>query len=189
MYPINNSITGTSFTNYVYGGDVYINYYDEEQMKMYFDKTADTSNGNFEDPGDNKISVAICMPCESPMNTDYRDVGSTWKRTRDGGDYPTSFQYTLEKRFNPVYRQENNVVEKYFAKDFLSNFVEEQPTRIWASENKINGELIDNWRVFKPNNSIEVDGIYGPINRLINFKDRLYFFQDSAFGIVSKIEV
>lgn len=176
-----NDITGTSHEPIVYGGDITVNYFDDEHIQFYINKET-AFQEPYLDPVTHKLSVAVVCPCESTVNTEFR-IGRHWAADRDPSNMlayeSNSYSY------NRVYTQENNVCEKYFAQDFLSNFVEEQPTRIWASENKINGELIDSWRIFRANNSTEVDGVYGPINRIINFQDKLHFFQDSGFGIAA----
>lgn len=176
--------TGTSFTQNVFGGDTYLTYYDEETMR--FNSRIDLVSGEpYDDPAilDHKLSVAVLFPCESDVNPAWR-TGLHWSNERTAAD-SSSFDNDITYYYNPVYNQSNNVSQKFYAKDFLADFVEEQPNRIWASENKINGELVDSWRQFKSASYLEVDGIYGPINRILNFKDTLYFFQDGAFGAAS----
>lgn len=57
--------------------------------------------------------------------------------------------------------------------------------RIYASEIKINGETADNWTNFKVNNTMDVDGHHGPINKLEVLNEKLLFFQDSGTGMVA----
>lgn len=165
----------------VYGGDTYINYYDQEHIEQYWSGDP-VVNGALKAPGTNRLGVAVCLPCESVVNTDFRN-GATWAGNRvfdNMGAYQSN-SYDIYS----IYRQQNNTYEKFFEKDFLLNIVEEHPHQLWASDNKIDGELVDSWRSFRANNSTEVNGIYGPINRIITFKDQLYFYQDSAFGTAS----
>jgi len=68
---------------------------------------------------------------------------------------------------------------KYSVDDLLMT------NRIVSSELKNNNELINNWTKFKFANYLDVDSQYGPITNLKNFKNRLYYFQDSAVGIAS----
>ena len=49
------------------------------------------------------------------------------------------------------------------------------------SDVKINSELIDSWTSFGINNFKDVDD-YGPINKIINDRDEVFFFQDKAVG-------
>lgn len=122
------------------------------------------------------------FPTESYVNTSFRK-GATFAANRNGSDMGAyqSNDYTIPS----MYYQPNNTVEKgTYAKDFVLKTVEEHPHQLWAGE-KIDGELIDSWRSFKSNNSIEVNGIYGPINAIKVFKDRLYFYQNAALGVAS----
>ena len=58
-------------------------------------------------------------------------------------------------------------------------------TRISCSELKTNNELTDSWTKFKFANYLDVDSQYGPVTNIKIFKDKLYYFQDSAVGIAS----
>ena len=165
----------------VYGGDTYVNYYDQEHVEQYWSGDP-VVNGALKAPGTNRLGVAVCLPTESVVNTDFRN-GTTWAGDRvfnNMGAYQSN-SYNIYS----IYRQQNNTYEKFFGKDFLLNIVEEHPHQLWASDNKIDGELVDSWRSFRANNSTEVNGIYGPINRIITFKDQFYFYQDAAFGSAS----
>ena len=180
-YQVIEPLAATSFTSEVFGGDVFVNYYDDEQIQFFQNK--DTAvKVPYKTPEVNKLSVAVCFPCESPVNTDYR-TGRHWAADRSKENMD-SYE-TNDWLYNQLWSQENTTETKYFAKDFLLNTIEEQPHQLWASETKLDGELIDRWRIFRIANATEVDGIHGPINRIINFKDRLYFYQDKAIGIAS----
>jgi hypothetical protein len=179
-----NSATGNLFITQVYGGDVFTNYYDDEYIQFY--KNRDTAfNDPYKDPIDNKFSVAVCCPVETSDNTNLIE-GNNWAADRlYTGTYDDTSYDENDFEYNKVYNQEDIVTQKFFAKDFLTTLIEEKPHRLWASEVKADGELLDNWRVFLISNATEVNGVHGPINRIINFKDRLYFYQDKAFGIAA----
>lgn len=180
---INDSLPDT-FSTDVYGGDVFVNYYDDEQIQMYWNQS--TAFGQpYKTPVNNKLSVAVVFPCESPVNADYRE-GRTWAANKDIaniGAYESN-----DYIYNFIWSQQNTAEQKFFAQDFLVNIFEESPHQLWASDVKVDGELIDSWRIFRTNNRTEVNGIYGPINRIINYKDRLFFYQDSGVGIASMNE-
>lgn len=171
---------GNNYSPKIFGGDTFVSYYDEEQIQQYWG--SENYLDTYKDASTNKLSVAVCLPVESRVNPHLRG-GSHWAAYRDGnnmGAYESnSFSYAN------VWTSENTVEEKYFAKDFLLNITEEHPHQMWASENKIDGELIDNWRIFKSANATEIDGIHGPINRLVSFNQHLLAYQDKAFGIAS----
>lgn len=180
-YQVTSPLVTTTFTHEVWGGDTYVNYYDDEQIQFFSTKETAVKIP-YKTPDVNKLSVAVCFPCESPVNTNYR-TGRHWASDRSKADMEA--YETNDWEYNQVWSQQNETEEKFFAKDFLSTFTEEHPHQLWASDTKLDGELIDRWRIFRVANATEVDGIHGPINRIINFKDRLFFYQDKAFGIAS----
>ena len=87
-------------------------------------------------------------------------------------------------RYNTVYSQQLDSTLSY-PKPF--DFTEDATlgTRVVASRIKINGEYTDNWTVFGANESIEVDPRFGDITLLSSFRNNLFFFQKSAFGILA----
>jgi len=174
-------VNADTFTVKVYGGDVFVNYFDDEYITWYNDRD-DAYLDPYDDPIPPKLSMAACMPCETPINFNYR-LGKRWASHRDATNM-TSFNIA-DFMYNLTYSQENTTELKFYAKDAIRDFVEEQPHRLWASDPKIDGELVDSWRKFSVNNITEVNGVHGPINRLVNFRDRLFFYQDKAFGIAS----
>jgi hypothetical protein len=54
--------------------------------------------------------------------------------------------------------------------------------RIHYSQPKVNGQDPDPWYEFKPTNYIDLDTRYGILTGLKEFKDKLYFWQENAFG-------
>lgn len=180
-YQVLEGIDSTSFTFKTYGGDTYVNYYDEEQLQFYWNQ-ATADDEVYSEPIDNKLSTAFCFPVESTVNADYR-YGRHWAASRDAASM--GIYESNDWSYNPLWNVQNKSEEKFFAQDFLTSFVEEHPHQLWASDAKLDGELSDSWRSFKIANSTEVNGIHGPINRIINFKDRLFFYQDKAFGVAS----
>jgi len=181
-YQVVGEATPSLISSEVYGGDVFVNYYDAETMHQYWNPTNDPFNSQYDSPETDKIGIGIVCPVETPINTDYR-AGVTYASGRNSLD-PDSQEF-FAPTYNFVWSQENNVSEKFFAKDFLIETIEEHPHQLWASETKLDGELIDSWKIFKTANKTEVNGVYGPINRIINFRDQLYFYQDKAFGSAS----
>jgi len=176
--------TNTTNTTKVFGGDVYVTYYDDEYLNQNW-LTADNRddfNTEFLNGESNKMAIAMTFPCEVSVNTELR-MGTHWAKDRDSDNYSAyiSNDYSL----NTVYNQENNLKQVYYAKDALFSDNSISPHRIWASEKKIDGELLDSWRNFKSNTYIEVDGVHGEINKIKNFKDNLYYYQNAAMGVAS----
>lgn len=59
------------------------------------------------------------------------------------------------------------------------------PNRIYVSQAKTVNENIDSWTEFKPADFIDVDARYGEVTNIKSIFNRLYFWQSSAFGILS----
>ena len=181
--PLNSSIPSPINTE-VWGGDTFVNYYDDEYTEQYLIDSVAYLDPYTETPETLSISIAVCMPVESTVNTDMI-TGKRWFADRLITDADYNIYAHNEYTYNSVWSQELTSTEKYFAKDFLSDFTEEHPHQLWASDNKIDGELIDNWRSFPIANATEVNGVFGPVNALKNFRDKLFFFQDSGIGIAA----
>lgn len=159
--------TSNSSTFNVFGGDTYCNYFGFEYTQF-----ADGEGGT-------PTSKAVFFTVESPFNVDLRH-GNYFNKTR-----ATINSYTLENYYiNSVYLQQNKIIQYFKAKPFNAVLEDEQPYAIWVSEKKQNGEQLDSWSAFKVNNQIEVDGDYGQINYITSFKDRIYFYQNQAVGIL-----
>lgn len=82
-----------------------------------------------------------------------------------------------------IYNQQNNA-KIFKAKPIIDIINTYSRNRIWMSQNKIDGEFIDKWKIFKPLDFIDVESSYGPINELTTFNDILLYFQNNAFGTV-----
>ena len=57
--------------------------------------------------------------------------------------------------------------------------------RVYASDKNTSSSRFDKWAIFKPANYIDVDSKFGSITRLKSFNNRLFFWQDRAFGVLS----
>ena len=100
-------------------------------------------------------------------------------------DYPESYPSDVTDLYlyNSVYSRENNII-KNFPKPFNFKNITEFGNKIQASDKKIVGSIEDQWLNFRVDSYNNVDSIYGNINALKVFKDNLFFFQDSGFGVV-----
>jgi len=171
------------------GGDTFINYYD---VSTFLFDLAQADNGA-------SFSESAYVPLESSVNCDLRYDDSqahlTYSNTdatlrqeyagthvlSDGSEYIQDKDLYL---YNTVYSQ---LIDIKYAISLPSDAVIETDfdCMVKASNVKDNGELSDSWTKFGVNEFIEVETSYGPINALSNFNDRLIYFQDKAFGLLS----
>ena len=54
--------------------------------------------------------------------------------------------------------------------------------RAFLSDVKINEEAVDSWSIFRANSFYDTEAQFGPINKIVNWKDEVYFFQDTGLG-------
>jgi hypothetical protein len=172
-----SNVGNTELTFKVFGGDTYVNFYDEEYITQHWN-----SDGlSYESPEakDGKMAIGLMYPCETSANTELR-YGNHFSKDRDPANM-LDYQFEDYKMLT-FYNQENNIKSQFFAKDALVDLLEEQRFTIKVSNAKVDGELLDNWKVFLPNNELPVEGIHGQINKIVNLKGNVFFYQDSAIG-------
>lgn len=172
-------LTSTPFTDTfeVFGGDIFMNMYDSCRWSKNW---GGTSRGV---AASGKFFAVFFIALECEANTDLRhgvyvnkNISTSYESS--GSEFVETYDY------NPVYSNENKIKSFFPRPDpFTPN--NEFDTRVHASEIKINGELIDNWGVFKPGEYWDVEGSYGPINSMTPLNAKMYFWQDRAFGTLA----
>ena len=83
--------------------------------------------------------------------------------------------------YNLAYSVEPDSVLFFIRPDNFKLGCTDNDLRAFLSNVKSNEESIDSWTKFGINNFYDVDD-YGPINKVANFKDEVYFIQDRAIG-------
>lgn len=191
--PMSPVIKNSFLNPKVFGGDVFINMFAFQTGTVELDSTFYDNNDEYSI----NISRSEAIPVESAINSDI-DRGSTLSRgveytystypalavlrqelNNSFGPYGTSsFMFA----YNTVFSKEASDVT-YFIKPNSNIFNETvNDIRAYLSNVKINGEIIDSWTKFGVNNYYDVDD-YGPINKILNFNDNIYFIQDKALGV------
>ncbi len=99
----------------------------------------------------------------------------------------TYSQSTNEFAYNSAFSAEPTV-RPYFQDLFDTEKNKVFDCRIYASQVKTNDERFDSWTVFKVADYLDVDTQYGEITRLASFNDRLFFWQENAFGVAGTTE-
>lgn len=109
-------------------------------------------------------------------------LSSTDSRWED----PNELRIEAYEYFNidPVFNHDPKSVYKFFPKPPLIDPSEDFDCRVLKSETKTDGELTESWSVFKADAKLDVESAYGPINNLVVFQNKLYYFQDRAFGVL-----
>jgi len=179
----------------VYGGDTFIGMFEYINAMLY------TNHGAKADTTLPECTEIVYIPLESTINTELRH-GSSFSKGQ------THYQLCETVAFgNSVYPGASNIWGDYFAdyedvyqyntaysaesigKTFTVKpqfFVNSQVSdyKVIVSEKHINNQITDSWTKWLYNNMIEVNSAYGPITKIITFRNRLVFFQDNAFGLL-----
>ena len=177
--PYSKTITGV-VNNGVYGGDTWVNYYDIQRTNPNFEGEGGSGFAVGNTDEDTKATgVAVFFPCEASFNTELNiNFQHASVRSTNGSIFPSSYLY------NDALSQENTT-NIFISKAFNQTNVKYEPHTIYGTEPKLDNERLDSWRKFLINNSLTVNGNYGEINRIIQFKDKLFYYQNDGFGVAS----
>jgi hypothetical protein len=179
--PYDKDIISGTVTNGVFGGDTYVNLFDYQRSNQNYKQGSGwdaVSNNN-----DNNLALAVFYPAECFFNTELNTIkqhASVRLSEASGTDSIFAASYI----YNQAYSQQNTT-NIFISKAYLQSNIIYEPHTIYGSEPKLDGERLDAWRSILINNALGVNGNYGEINRLIEFKDKLYYYQNDAFGIAA----
>jgi uncharacterized protein (TIGR02145 family) len=190
------SVSSGSATVYATHGDTYISYADH--LVSYYNKY-------YNDFGNNVywFGAVEMFPVESLVNLAYslddcyhriynhspaaygiREVGNS-EFTVDETTY--SFGWTDLYLENTVYKRFSDA-KKYYPAPLDYNVEFKNDDLVMASDIKEGGETIDPWTQWSTNESINVDKKYGPINKLLSWKNNLLYWQEDAVGILAVLD-
>ena len=168
-------------TNGVFGGDTYVNYFDWQRSNINYKEGSgwDISAPTGFDP----FGLAVFFPCESSFNTELNISNQHASNRLDSveGSYTITPGYYI---YNDALSQQNTT-NLFISKALNQTNVVREPHTIYGTEPKLDNERLDSWRSFLINNALTVNGNYGEINRLVQFKDKLYYYQNDGFGVAS----
>lgn len=174
----------------VFGGDTFINLATISTGLIEFNKDFYQANDLYRK---NRAQTQI-FPVESTINIDL-DYGANIR---------TGVKYEFDGERSVILRQETNNAEAVNAKSldmYQYNFVYSRENddvgffikpqnlvnsgandiRAYLSNVKINEEVVDSWTKYGANNFYDIDD-YGPINKILNWKDSVFFIQDKGVG-------
>ena len=185
----------------IYGG----NTYEGKSNSTYIDigkyTEIDTTEVTIESPGDTFVSVftftKLVSDDEDITTTDYNMVTEIvsiktettidLKNRNDLSisEWDNNWQpsYDDYQDYNTVYSQQPTLV-KSDSESYKLKKVQEFDTRILATNVKTPGEFVDSWTDFLENEEMDLDGKYGPVNTIINYRDNIYAIQDNAVALI-----
>lgn len=181
--------TAASVTTNTYGGDTFLGLLDYPNMFIF--QANNASNYKW-----SKAFMASYIPFETSINTNLFN-GDMVHRSYTSNNYidvhlqaePQQTQ-TYHAQDRPYYVYNSVYSSQMGAKQFVPKSIYAQSNvhtnnRILVSQAKTNNEITDNWSIFRVSDYLDVDNQYGGITNLKTFKDKLFYFQDSAVGIAS----
>ena len=93
-------------------------------------------------------------------------------------------KYDEYQEYNTVYSQQPTLFKSIDTGDKIKK-IQEFDGRLMASKEKIPGEFIDSWTDFLENETMDLDGKYGPINAVVNLKDEIFCLQDTGVAHIA----
>jgi len=112
-----------------------------------------------------------------------KNPGSYMPAGSYGGTY-TSVQELPQYAYNSAYSAEPTALS-YYPRLIGTESNKSFDCRVYSSEVKTNDELSDSWTKFKVANYIDVDSEFGRLTNLYKFNNKLFFWQDNSFGVLS----
>ena len=191
--------SGTSASSYVFGGDTYIGIFDytiirstDPDPNSEILDTQNIRNVQYSQTG----SVGAMIPIESSINMRMQS-GKSYVISKNpfiqsnpgihgpgisGGALFTRSQSLPEFEYNSAYSADKTG-RVYLIK--IDDTIISLDYRVYASDKKTTLDKFDSWAIFRPANYIDVDSRFGPITRLKTFGNKLFFWQNDAFGVLS----
>lgn len=190
------------YTSNIYGGNSYEDKRRTDYIKIGNYNDVATSSIQIDSPGDtfiqkftflrvNKTDTEVYDTSQiqiSEIVEYYTETTIDLKNRNDLSltEWDSRFQprYDEYNSYNTVYSQQSNLVKSTDV-DFTFDEVKNFDTRIQSTKLKTPNELIDSWTDILSNETMELDGKFGPINNIVEYKDNLFAFQDEAIASIS----
>lgn len=168
---------------YVFTGDTYTQIYEIEGMYKAYDFNDDKSSLQ-------SMQTIHYIPMESTINQ-YFDYGMNYRNTSNanlqseaGEIKGVSTQDRPAHQYNLIY-SDNGTSNDIYSPQSVVQSQNTYSQRICYSQMKTNGELLNNWNIFKPVDYIDVNPVYGELTDMFTVQDVLYFWQNKGFGKLS----
>jgi len=168
--PVDELEAGTkrAYLSRTFGGDTFVNLYTHQKTSApYMKKSA---------------ARWQIFPVETYVNTDMRSGLTLNNGDTTIGKEMNKPPFSNDWLYNNVYSQENSIKSGLMIdeEDTCENL--DLPYEIAYSNTKVSGEPGDAFRTFPINQFHDMEGLYGEINRIVNFKNEIYVIQDTAFA-------
>ena len=209
--PASPVIPITTLTPEVFGGDIFLNMFTFQESTAWlwaaepqaFYQNAVSTNAIKQEFSTNRTST-ITMVTESRVNIDLAWGATTKTDVKfdvgggSSGELRAIYRKETDNNFTQWGKSKNMYIDTYnytFSResDTVSFFIKPSnfdstsdvnDIRAFISQVKFNGEEVDSWTKYGINDFLDVDD-HGPINKIINWRDEVYFFQNTGMGVYS----
>ena len=210
--PASPVIPITELSPEVFGGDIFLSMFTFQESTAWlkhdspgaFYNEAAGGGSNPEQEFKDNMTSTIVMATETRINIDL-SWGCTIKRDvkfdaigGPGGQLQTYWRKETNNKFtafgkstsmyidsyNFVGSRESDTVGFFIKPDSFVQGSDLNDIRAFISKIKFNGEEVDSWTKYGLNDFLDVDD-HGPINKIINWRDEVYFFQNTGMGVYS----
>jgi len=185
--PASNKIAGTTATATCKYGDTFITIF--EYGKYFYQDVPSGASYSFGEV--NYIACESSINCLLNTNDTYSRKWFTYPQDvpvhineEAYSDADTGLSFTGMYGYNSAYNKLEDS-KKFICKPVLFNDISEFNTKVKYSDLKLDNEDVDSWLNFRANNYNQANSSYGPINKIIEFNDKIFYFQDNATGILS----
>jgi len=213
FFPCSPVIDKAQLNPKVFGGDTFISMFNLQDISILLDSTP-FSDAATDMKFKSQNASTKTLPVETQVNTDLA-YGATYKTNSEqywvvggiteirgylrqeeqnlsnvgGSTTNAKILNAYKDAYNPVYSIETNSsgIGFFVKPDTIASGTKTvtDDIRGYLSDVKINGEFLDSWTIFRSNNYYDVEADHGPINKIVNWKDEVYFFQDNGVGAYS----
>ena len=190
------------YTGNIYGGMTYEAKTNSAYIEIGRFENIDTLTSLIESPGDTFVDVFTFTKI---VKDDVENNSQSWNqmceivsiRVETTVDLKNRHDLSLDdwnnrwqpryeeyQQYNTVYSQQPTLIKSVGLGSKIKK-IQEFDTRIMASKLKIPGEFIDSWTDFLENETLDLDGQYGPINGVVNLRDEVFCLQDTAVAHIA----
>ena len=203
-YVMNVGETNRTTEGLVFGGDTFIGIFDYSVTRISDPMIVSTDrlSGSAAIAACQSKYVGAMFPLESSINLHipsshgYLNSGPNALIQKEPGVYAPAAslgesssvtQIAPQYSYNSAYSSENSVIGYFSRLNTIKDDID-YDCRINVSSIKTNNERFDKWITFKPADYLDVDTQYGTITGLRKFNNRLFFWQQNAFGVAGTNE-
>lgn len=190
------------YVGFIYGGMTYASKKNTSYIEIGEYNHIDTNNVLIDSPGDTfvgnftfaKLAKTPTENTSTEFNTVSEIVSVRIETTVDLknrndlslGVWNAKYQphYADYNKYNKVYSQQPNLIKSVGLSSKFKK-LEEFDGRLMSSKEKIPGEFVDSWTDFLENETMDLDGKYGPINAVVSLQDEIFCLQDTGVAQIA----